>query len=225
MSAPAGNLQPIFAIPFGTARIAQPDRLNLALAAGLAPLATDAHRDGTLPADPFCFRSREEVFEWQGEPLSYLKREMLAATCGIVMAANSYTEEQFNALGMQARARFIVVRPNGALPITALSLASWCVVYCVAAPDLTPERPDSATLRLYAHRFGGMYLDAGNQDMREPYHYRHHAWLPIPGDMAIFPAWLPHEVALNRGDRDLMLVIARVRLADPGAFSGLMPPW
>jgi hypothetical protein len=223
MNRPASNLEPIFAVPLGTARIPQPDRLNLDLAAGLAPLATDAQRDKAFPADPFCFRSREEVFEWQGEPLSYLKREMLAATCETALAASSYTDEQFNALGIQARARFVVVRPNGALSLTALALASWCTVYCVAAPDVNPERPDSATLRLYSHRFGGMFLDAANWDMREPYHYGHHTWLPIPGDMAIFPAYLPHEVALNRGDRDLMLVVARVRFAEPGAER--MPPW
>lgn len=223
MSRSPSNLESIFAVPLGTARIRQPDRLNLALAAGFAPLATDAHRDAAFPADPFLFRSREEVFEWQGEPLTYLKREMLAATCETALAASSYTEEQFNTLGIQARARFVIVRPNGALPITALALASWCVVYCVAAPDVNPERPDSATLRLYSHRFGGMFLDAANWDMREPYHYGHHTWLPIPGDMTIFPCWLTHEVALNRGDRDLMLVIARVRFAEPNAER--MPPW
>jgi hypothetical protein len=59
--------------------------------------------------------------------------------------------------------------------------------------------------------------------MREPYHYGHYSWLPIPGDMTIFPAYLSHEVALNRGDRDLMLVVARVRFAEPGADK--MPSW
>jgi len=225
MSTAASTLQPIFAVPFGSARLAQPDRLNLALSAGLSPLATDAQRDPALPADPLCFRSREELFEWQGEPLSYLKREMLAAMCSIVMRANSVTEEQFNALGLQARARFVVVRPNGALPATSLPLASWCVIYCVAAPDLSPERVDSAAVRLYGHRLGGMFLDAANWAMREPFHYGHHLWRPVPGEMAVFPAWLPHEVALNRGDRDLLLVIARVRFANPGAEVEMMPPW
>ena len=110
MSRPPSSLEAIFAVPLGTARIPQPDRLNLALAAGLSPLATDAQRDAAQPADPFCFRSREEVFEWQGEPLSYLKREMLAATCETALAASSYTDEQFNTLGIQAKARFVIVR-------------------------------------------------------------------------------------------------------------------
>lgn len=225
MTTAASTLQPIFAVPFASVRLAQPDGLNLALTAGLAPLATDAQRDPALPADPFCYRSREALFEWQGEALSYLKREMLAGVCGIVKAANTYTEEQFNALRMQARARFVMVRPNGAMPATSTQLASWCAIYCVAAPDPTPERLDSAVLRLYGHRLGGMYLDAANWAMREPFHFGHHIWRPIPGDMVVFPAWLPHEVALNRGDRDLLLVVARVRFANPGAEAEAMPPW
>jgi hypothetical protein len=70
-----------------------------------------------------------------------------------------------------------------------------------------------------------MFLDAANWAMREPFHYGHHLWRPVPGEMAVFPAWLPHEVALNRGDRDLLLVIARVRFANPGAEVEMMPPW
>ena len=66
------------------------------------------------------------------------------------MAANLYTEEQFDALGMQARARFAIVRPNGChCRRGSLPLASWCAIYCVAAPDPSPERADSAALRLY----------------------------------------------------------------------------
>jgi hypothetical protein len=43
--------------------------------------------------------------------------------------------------------------------------------------------------------------------------------------MAVFPAWIPHEVALNRGDRDLILIIARVRFADPRVEGQTLPPW
>jgi hypothetical protein len=41
--------------------------------------------------------------------------------------------------------------------------------------------------------------------------------------MATFPAYLAHEVALNRGGGDLVLVIARIRFANPGQQAA--PPW
>jgi hypothetical protein len=225
MTTASSTLQSIFAVPFASVRLAQPDGLNLALAAGLNPLATPAQGDASLPTDPFCFRSREDLFEWQGEALSYLKQELLAGLCGVVRAANLYTEEQFRALGIQAKARFVIVRPNGCLPAGSLPHASWCAIYCVSAPDPNPLRPDSATLRLYSHRFGGMFLDSANWNLRQPFHFGHQLWHPIPGDMAVFPAWIPHEVALNRGDRDLMLIIARVRFADPRVEGQTLPPW
>ena len=168
MTTASSSLQSIFAAPFASVRLAQPDGLNLALAAGLNPLATAAQGDATLPTDRFCYRSREDLFEWQGDALSYLKQELLAGLCGVVRAANLYTEEQFRALGIQAKARFVIVRPNGCLPAGSLPHASWCAIYCVSAPDPNPLRPDSATLRLYSHRFGGMFLDSANWNLRQP---------------------------------------------------------
>jgi hypothetical protein len=41
--------------------------------------------------------------------------------------------------------------------------------------------------------------------------------------MAVFPGSILHEVALNRGDSELWLVLARARFAAPG-MEGL-PPW
>ena len=103
-------------------------------------------------------------------------------------------------------------------------MASWCAVYCVAAPPPAPARVDSAVLRLYAIRHATMYLDATNWRLREPFGVTHYVWPPVPGQMAVFPASTVHEVALNRAQADLLLVSARLRFAERGAQAA-MPPW
>jgi hypothetical protein len=140
-----------------------------------------------------------------------------------VMDANLYTDAEFDALGVQARARFIIVRPDGCIPAASVPLASWHVIYCVGAPSPTPARLDSGVLRLYEARLGTMFMDAANWRLRPPFSSGHHTWRPVPGHMAAFPASIAHEVALNRTNVDLVLVAARVRFATPGQEA--MPPW
>jgi len=109
------------------------------------------------------------------------------------------------------------------MPATSVPLATWCAVYCVAAPLPNPARADSGSLRLYESRMGGMLLDASNWRLRAPFSPGHSLWRPTPGEMAVFPAWVLHEIALNRGDADLILVLARARFSRPGMEA--LPPW
>jgi len=223
MTTPTTTLLPIFAAPFASVPLAEATELNSALTSLFCLRATQAHADPALGADPLCFRSREDLFEWDNEAVAHLKREMLGALCAVVMAANLYTEAEFDALGVQARARFAIVHRNGCIPASTLPLASWCALYCVAAPAPAPERADSGALRLYESRMGAMFMDASNWRMRPPFNPGHHIWRPVPGQMAVFPASIMHEVALNRAEGDLVLVVARTRFAGPGMES--MPPW
>jgi hypothetical protein len=196
--------------------------LNTTLAALFASRATDSVRDATLPRDALCFRSREDLFEWPDEAVGQLRQEMLGGICAAVLAVNRCTEAEFDALGVQARARFALVRPNGCLPAMSAPLASWYGIYCIAAPESDSDRADSGTLRLYAHQQGTMFMDPANSRLRAPYSGTHHLWQPVAGHLVVFPAGILHEVALNRSETDLMLVTARVRFACPG--SGV-PPW
>lgn len=223
MTTPTTTLLPIFAAPFASVPLAEATGLNSALISLFGLRATQAHQDPALGADPLCFRSREDLFEWDNEAVAHLKREMLGGLCAVVMAANLYSDAEFDALGLQARARFAIVRHDGCIAASNMPLASWCAFYCVAAPAPTPARPDSGALRLYESRMGAMFMDASNWRLRPPFSPGHHIWRPVPGQMAVFPASIMHEVALNRGEGDLVLVVARTRFAGPGMES--MPPW
>lgn len=221
MTVPTTNLTAMFAVPFASVPLARAVQLNASLTALCQQRATDEYRDPLASSDPLCFRGREELFEWP--EAAELRQEMLGGLCAAVMAANTFTEAEFDAFSVQARARFIIVRPNGAVPATSVPLATWCAVYCVAAPAPNPARPDSGSLRLYESRMGNMLLDASNWRLRPPFSPGHNLWRPAPGEMAVFPAWVLHEVALNRGDSDLILVLARARFGHPGMEA--LPPW
>jgi hypothetical protein len=213
---------PLFATPFAVVPTGATAELNAALAALLAGRAADPYRDGAVPRDALCFRSREDLFDWPEPVVGLLQREMLGGICAAVMAVNRCTEAEFDALGVQTRARFVIVRPNGCVPAMSAPMASWYGVYCVAAPPAVPDRADSAVLRLYAVREGTMFMDPANSRLHPPFSGTHHPWRPVPGQLAVFPAGILHEVALNRAEADLILVTARVRFAHPGS---VVPPW
>jgi hypothetical protein len=217
------TVMPIFATPFAIVPIGGTADLNATLESVFLSRASEEYRDPRAPHNPLCFCGREDLFEWPDEAVEQLRRQMLAGICAAVMAVNRYTEAEFDALGLQARARFRIVRPNGCIPAASAPLASWSVVYCVAAPAPAPARADSAVLRLYAIREGTMFIDAANWRLRDPFNGAHHVWRPVPGQMAVFPASILHEVALNRTEANLLLVTARARFAHGGQVEA--PPW
>jgi hypothetical protein len=140
-----------------------------------------------------------------------------------VMSANLYTEAEFSDLIVQARARLVVVRPDGCLPASSGTKSSWCALYCVAAPAAPEARRDSGALRIYGLRHGTTFIDAANWHLRPPFGAEHHVYRLAPGEIAAFPASMQHEVALNRADSDIILVTMRVRFAHRGQTAA--PPW
>lgn len=222
MPGAAPIVTPIFAAPFAVVPSEAPAALHAALASLFLSCATEEHRDPGLPLDARCFRSREDLFDWTSEPVVHLRQHMLRGVCATVMAATRYTEAEFNTLGMQARGRFAIVHPDGCIPASSAPMASWYALYCIAAPPPPPARADSGALRLYAVR-PNMFADASNYDLRAPYAASHQVWRPVPGQMAVFPASILHEVALNRSDGNMVLALARVRFAHGGQTA--MPSW
>lgn len=225
MSTPTFTVVPIFASPFGAVSLSGAGELNAALVPLLSGRATEEFRDPALPADSLCFRSREDVFEWQEPAAAQLRLRMLGGICDVVMAANLYTEAEFRGLGLQARARFTIVRPNGCIPPATAPMASWFALYCVEAPQVPPSQTNSGMLRFFATRNAQMFIDAANNRLRAPFDTSHQVWRPLPGHMAVFPAAMLHEVVLNRSDRNLVLVGARVRFARYDEAGLEIPPW
>lgn len=213
---------PIFATPFGLATVPDAAELNPAAAQLFSARATLERAD---PASrmPQMFRSRDDLLKWPDEPVRRLTTGITGAALSVVRQINELADEQFVALNLQARAWFTIVRSDGNVPSDSYANAAWCVVYCVAAPEPSPSRHDSGLLRLHESFRATMFSDATNTMLRAPYQGGHSTWQPMPGQLAVFPASVTHEVALLRGQGDLVLVTALLRFLAPGQTG--MPWW
>ncbi len=222
MSTPAAHVVPIFATPFGVVTLPAATVLNPALTALFSERAPPQWRAGHGPG-ALVFRGREDLGEWPEEPVRRLMREILAGVSAVAASISELTEKEFAALRMEARAWFTLVRPDGCVPSQSYPNSSWVAVYCVTAPEASQARVDSGVLRLHESRLGTMFQDPTQVGVRLPYRSGHCTWRPVPGEMAVFPAALTHEIALVRASGTLTLVSARVRFV--GSSGAWMPPW
>ncbi len=205
---------PILAIPFGVVRLPEAEAQNAALAALFS--ARMGAGGAAERGSPLCYQSRDDLLEWPEVPVRRLRVAIFRGINSVVNAVNDFTEAQLNSFAVQARAWFTVVAPNGCVPATNYALTAWCGIYCVTAPVPSPGRADSGVLRLYESRLGTMFADATHAAMRVPFTPGHYTWRPVPGQLAVFPASLTHEIALLRAPGQLVLVTVRVRFVAPG---------
>jgi hypothetical protein len=222
MSAPAVHVVPIFATPFGVVTLPEAATLNSALGTLLSQRAPPQWRAARGPG-ALTFRSREDLCDWPEEPVHRLMSEILSGVSAVAASISELAEKDLAALRLDARAWFTLVRPEGCVPARSYPNSSWLAVYCVSAPEPAPVRVDSGVLRLYESRLGTMFQDPAGSTLRLPYRSGHCTWRPVPGNMAVFPAGLAHEIALVRAPGTLILVSARVRFV--GSGGAWMPPW
>lgn len=205
---------PILAVPFGIATVPSVDALNTTITRVFAARA-DAD-PGRLRQNPLCYHSPDDLLEWPDDSVRELSGHLLRGVCSVVNEINEFTEAQFRALDLQARGWFSLIKTNGRVPATTYPLTAWCAIYCVAAPEDLATRPDSGLLRLYESRPSSMFADASTASTSLPYTPGHHAWRPVPGQLAVFPASIMHEIAPMRSAGELVLVTLRVRFVGPG---------
>jgi hypothetical protein len=210
------SVVPIFATPFGVVQLPEAQKLNEALAGLLAARAAAQSGSAASASGSLCYRSRDELLEWTDEPVQIVCAEILRGIWSVIASINSFTEEELKSLSMQARGWFTIVHPDGFLPVTSYPLTSWCGLYCVEAPQLSADRRDSGVLRLHETRLGTMFSDATNAVPRIPFTPGHYTWRPVPGQLAVFPASIRHEIALIRSAGRLILITVRARFVAPG---------
>jgi hypothetical protein len=208
------SVVPIFATPFAVVTLAEAQKLNSVIAALF--IARAAADGATQATTPLCYRSRDDLFDWTEEPLRQVLAEVLRGVWSVVAAVNEFGGEQLQSLGLQVRGWFTIVRRDGCLPATSYPLTSWCAIYCVEAPEPSPERHNSGLLSLYESRLGTMFTDATNSVTRLPYTPGHYTWRLTPGQMAVFPASITHEIGLIRAPGQLALVTVRARFVAAG---------
>lgn len=209
------SVVPIFGTPFAVLHLAEANALNPLVSPVLATrIASQAATPAGESQRP-CQSSRDDLFDWPEEPVRRLSGELLRAIWGLALSVNEFPESQLRTFTLHARAWATIVPPDGCVPATSYPLTSWCAIYCVQAPEPSPTRMDSGSLRLYESRFGTMFADPTNSAMRLPFRPGHYTWRPVPGQVAIFPASITHEIALVRAPSSLMLITVRARFAGP----------
>jgi hypothetical protein len=209
---------PIFASPFGVVPLPQAEPRNPALCQLLRTRAAADARGGAPGSTPLCYLSPDDLLEWgRGSPeLSRTCTDMLGGVLQVVEAVNTFAPGQLQGFTAQARGSFAIVRPNGGVPAVHYPQSAWCALYCAAAPPPSEVRQDSGVLRLYEGRLGTMFADATTSNMHTLYATGHCTWRPVPGSVAVFPAWIRHEIALLRAPGELILLVLRVRFVAPG---------
>jgi len=215
VSATPSPVVPIFATPFGALRLPAAEKLN-PIVAGLLAARAAADSAAAQTANPLCYRSSDDLMDSPDESLRTVSAEILRGVRAVVAAVNDFSDAQLQSFAIQACGWFTIVRQDGCVPACSYPLTSWCAIYCVAAPQPSPERRDSGVLRLYESRLGTMFTDATNSVTRIPYTPGHYTWRPVPGEVAVFPASLTHEIALMRSPGELVLLTVRVRFVAAG---------
>ena len=212
---------PLFATPFCVVSFSGSEALN----GVLAPLFADhAARERSRQAGHRASRysSRDDLFEWPNEPVQELKNGIVEAVMAFVRSINDFSDEQLNSFRIQARSWYTIVGTDGCVPSVSYPNAAWCAIYCIAAPPPSPTRFDSGVLRLHESFRTTMFSDATTARTHMPYQPGHNTWRPEPGQVALFPASITHEIAMLRGEGELILVTALFRFVAPGQ-TGI--PW
>ena len=204
---------PLFATPLGIVTVPKAEDLNPQLA---DLFVQRTPRDRPSQANTKVYRGQDDLFDWPEPAARALTTEIFRGVCSVVETLNAFDPGQLRSFNLEARGWFTIVEQNGSLPAANYPLTAWCAIYCVAAPEPSGSRQDSGALRLYESRLGTMFQDATNSVMRVPFTPSHYTWRPVPGQMAIFPASLTHEIALVRSAGKLIVVTARVRFVAPG---------
>jgi len=191
------KVSPLFAVPFGEARLSPCERLNHELEALFVARENDEHRNPTPSHIPQAetFESRFNLFRWTDACVQELRVFMLNAVAQMVIETTSLTAQDLARLTFQNHTWFHISRYAGSFVAHNHPLASWSAVYCVRTGENVPQHPDSGILRFLDVRQGAnAYLDPANASLHRAYALAPLEFKLEAGQMVIFPSYVFHEV-------------------------------
>jgi len=203
-------LTPMFAVPFGEARLLPCERLNRELEALFLAREDEENRNPTPSHIPQAemFESRFNLFRWTEPCVLELRKFMLDAVVSTVLEATSLKPEDLARLTFQNHTWYHLTRYAGSFIAHNHPLASWSAVYCVRAGEAVPEHPASGRLRFFDPRQGAnAYLDPANLTLKPSFATRPIELSLVEGQVVVFPSYLFHEVLPFYG-KDLRITVA-----------------
>ncbi len=204
------KLHPLFAVPFGEARLAPCELLNRELEALFLQRETEEHKNPSPSHVPQAetFESRFNLFRWTEPCVQELRRFMLDSVAQMVMETTTLRTEDLARLKFQNHTWFHISRYAGSFIAHNHPLASWSAVYCVRAGETVADPPDSGVLRFLDTRQGAdAYTDPANASLHRAFALRPLEIRLQAGQMVVFPSYVFHEVAPFYG-RDTRITVA-----------------
>jgi uncharacterized protein (TIGR02466 family) len=204
------TLSPMFAVPFGEARLAPCERLNRELETLFLEREKDEYRNPTPSHIPQqeTFESRFNLFLWPESCVQELRSFMLDAVAHMVLQTTTLRPEDFARLKFHNHTWFHVSRYAGSFVAHNHPLASWSAVYCVRTGEAVPDQPNSGVLRFLDTRQGaGAYIDPAIAPMHRAYALKPLEFHLSAGQLVMFPSYVFHEVAPFYG-RDTRITVA-----------------
>jgi len=207
---PEVKVAPLFAVPFGEARLAPCEALNRDLEALFLARENDEHRNPTPShvAQQETFESRFNLFRWPESCVQELRRFMLDAIGRMVLQTTTLGPQDLARLTLHNHTWFHVSRYAGSFVAHNHPMACWSAVYCVRAGEVVAAQPQSGLLRFLDPRQGaGAYQDPAVATMHRAFVARPLEIRLVEGQLLMFPSYVFHEVAPFYG-RDTRITVA-----------------
>ena len=201
----------LWSTPLGQHRCAQANEINPVLVRVFRALrATDERAD----PDAAFYASRDDLLERIRLPewdtlvrfiVDGLRQTVALANQGAWPAATP---------GLQIALRgiwFQIANRGSHHDVHTHGNCSWSGVYCVQVDDDAPRQAHpllgatNGVTRFYGPHFnhlGGAHMDFGNAYLQSA----HIDMAPLPGQLVVFPSWLPHQAMPYDGEADRIIV-------------------
>jgi uncharacterized protein (TIGR02466 family) len=214
MSVPAplsSQVASMFAVPVFQAQLPDPSALNADLRALFLLREHDKTTFGnpnpSLKQQDGVFESDFTLFSWPEACVQALRAFCWTELGKAVQELNGYGAEEMRRLQIFSHTWFHVTRQGGFVINHIHPMASWSGVYCVDPGETPDDKPESGVLRFHnPHYYSNMFLDAGNARLRAPYHHGSWSFRLQPGQLVLFPSWVPHEVLPFHGSDERITV-------------------
>lgn len=189
----------MFAVPVLQAQHPDPSMLNADLKALFLQREQDRQAYGnsnpSLKQQDGVFESDFTLFSWPEACVRALRTFCWTELGKAVQELNAYSDEDMRRLQIFSHTWFHVTRNGGFVINHTHPMASWSGVYCVDPGETPHDKPESGVLRFHnPHFYSNLFLDAGNARLRAPYHHGSWSFKLQPGQLILFPSWVPHEV-------------------------------
>jgi len=131
------TVNPTFAVPVGTSRLAACERLNRELEALFLTRENDEHRNPMPSHIPQAetFESRFNLFRWPEPCVQQLRKFVLDTVVTTVLQATKLQPADVVRLTLHNHTWFHITRRAGSFVAHNHPMASWSAVYCVRAGE------------------------------------------------------------------------------------------